>query len=217
MKLKLILLVTLICMGSVPCLAQRFVTKDEYSKSIREAQAKGRNLPNRKNQSIKSRWNGVETSEEWTYISQPPGRIHFIHVKTVDGKSTRIEQINIDGVKYCKRDSRDWAISESYCIGGSGSGGPSNIITETFAKETVSFEGEKATLLTNSITYKNQYSKTADTDGPSYWETKYWLSSDGLILRYESRKGLASDPKPTSTIVERYEYDPKIKVEAPIK
>lgn len=197
--------------------AQEIISNDEYWKPIRAAHAKRETLASRKTQVIVSTYDGKESREEWIYINHPPDRVHYILKSTADGKTKRTEQINIASVKYCKREGEEWKIVTSYCIPGGGIGGPSNIIQSVYEKESGKLNKQKVTILRNYTTYLNTYSKTADKDGPSYMEFRYWLNSEGLIVQFESKKGLVSSSKPSSTTVERYEYDPKIKIEAPIK
>lgn len=218
MKRYLLLLIFLVAsVGASVSNAQETISNDEYWKPIRAAYAKQRTLASRKTQVIVSTYDGKESREEWTYINHPPDGYHYILKSTADGKTTRTEQITIATVKYCKRDGEEWKIVTSYCIPGVGIGGPSNIIKELYEKDSGKLNKQKVTILRNYTTYLNTYSKTADKDGPSYMEFRYWLNSDGLIVQFESKKGLVTSSKPTSTTIEKYEYDPKIKIEAPIK
>lgn len=217
MKRNFLLTILLVIASPALVAAQDTITRDEYWQLVRGAYAKARGLSSRKVQSIRSTWNGKETQEKWTYINQPPDRVHYINVVTKEAKTSRTEQINIGTTRYCKRDGEGWTITQSYCIPGGGIGGPSNIIKEVYEKDTTKLNERKVTLLRNYTLYLNKFSKTVDTDGPSYSESKYWLNSDGLIVRLERRTGLASNSKPNSVTIETYEYDPTIKIEAPIK
>lgn len=217
MKRITFILVSLFFLCTSFVAGQQTITREEFWKPIREASAKARHYPRRHVQKINSIWNGVKTQEAWTYEYQPPDRIRYIHMKTRDGKTQRIEQINIGEKKYCKKDAGVWLVSASYCIGGSGSGGPSNIITEEYRREKTKLKNIDVVTYSNHTVYTNTNSKTVQTDGPSYWDSKHWFDNDGLILRSEHRRGLLKEPEPYYQQVETYEYDPKIKVEAPIK
>lgn len=189
----------------------------EYRIAFREAFTKSRTFSRRQFQKIKSVSDGQVREEEWMYEYQLPDRVRMIHVETLGGKSRRTEQINIGETKYCKRDNEDWSVVKSYCIGGSGSGGPSKILSNTYRREDTKLNGKKAVLFQEYTTWMNSYSKTAGTDGPSFWETKFWVDGDGKLLRYETRQGLVSNAHPGLELVETYEYDSSININTPIK
>jgi hypothetical protein len=65
--------------------------------------------------------------------------------------------------------------------------------------------------------YKNIYSKNKDTEGLSFHDSKYWLNKDGLIVREERTSGLIDPKRLGELTVHTNDYDPKIKVVAPIK
>ena len=146
-----------------------------------------------------------------------PDRIRYLHLETVDGKTKRTEQINIGETKYCRKGDAEWTLTKTYCVGGSGSGGPSSIVKEVFRREKTRLQGKPSLVYLEKITYRNVHSKTAESDGLSFWESKYWIDNEGFIRRYETRRGLVKDLTASFEMVETYEYDPRIKIEAPIK
>jgi len=192
------------------------ISREEYYAPYREALTRSREFSRRNIQKIRSSWNGKTSEEEWTYEYHLPDRIRYLHIETVDGKSRRTEQINIGKSMYCKKDDGAWSLANSYCIGGSGSGGPSNIIKEVFRREKTKLDGKPSVHYYEHVTYQNTYSKTAGTDGPSFLESQFWIDEKGLIVRYETRRGLVSSKMPSYEQVETYVYDPTIKIEAPI-
>lgn len=207
--------ILLLVLPAVVFTQSKRISREEYYQPFRDALKKSRTLPRRHVQEIKSIRNDKEYDEQWTYEYQPPDKVRYLHVAMVDGKTRRTEQINIGNIKYCRKDAGPWALAGSNCIGGGdGSGGPSNIISERFTREA----SAGRTLYTEYTTYKNTFSKTADTDGPSFWESKYWLDARGLITRYETRRGLvANRSTPRYEMVESYDYDPNVKIEVPLK
>jgi hypothetical protein len=211
------ILIKLLFVFSGFAVGQETISREEFWKPIREAYGKAREYSRRHIQKIDSTWNGVKTQEEWTYEYQPPDRIRYLHVRTFDGKTKRTEQINIGEQKYCKEGSEAWYRSKSYCIGGSASGGPSDITKEEYRRKNARLQDKDVVIYSNHTIFVNKYSKTVDTDGPTYWESKYWFDKNGLILRSELRRGLVKEPKPYYEMIETYQYDPKIKIEAPIK
>lgn len=187
-----------------------------YGSALRSSYAKTQAENRRVVQNVKSVVNGTERTEEWTYEFQLPDRVRFLRVERWNGTVSRKEQINIGKVRYCRKDDAEWAITESYCIPGSGSGGPSNIVREEFrrtkekSKDTVTYF--------QRIVYVNKFSDTVATDGESYWETTFTLDNLGRLLSMEIRKGLVvKKSMPDYVNRETYEYGSKISIEAPIK
>jgi hypothetical protein len=194
------------------------LSKEEYYVPYRAALEKSRSFSRRITQNIRSNWGTKPVQEEWTYEYQLPGRrIRYVHEIKVDGKTTRSEEIDLEQAKYCKHGDGPWIISKLGCIGGSGSGGPSNIVSEVFRRVKTELNGERVSLYHQYITYKNVHSPTAATDGNSFWEEKYWVNDRGALSRVESRRGLVDSQTPKYEMVEAYTYDPKITIEAPIK
>lgn len=155
--------------------------------------------------------------DEWQYEYVMPDKVHFTNIRTLNGKVERIEQINIGKIKYCKEGDGVWKLVESYCIGGSGSGGPSNISSNNYYFQKKKTDGKEIKVFRNYITYKNIYSPTKETDGLSFSETIFWLNSSEQIIRQEVKEGWISSGKVKITNLSLYTYDPTIKIEAPIK
>ena len=193
------------------------IERDEYYKAFREASAKSRTVSRRNVQSITGLRNDNPFSEEWTYEYQLPDRVRYLHVITFGGITRRVEQIDIADVKYCRRDDGEWALSKSYCIGGSAFGGPSGVISERFERENIIHGGQDLIRFGQYITYKNSFSETAASDGPSFWKSTFWVDRSGRLVRSEASRGLVTGPKVSYESKERIEYDRNIKIEAPIK
>jgi hypothetical protein len=170
------------------------ISREEFSTPLRDQYASTRKRPSRKIQEISYYQNGKKYQEKWTYENQPPDRVHYIHVESFEGKVTRTEEIEIGKTKYCKKDGGEWTVNSSYCTGGGGMGGLSNIIKQIYTVEKGDLEGKKTLLYHEYTTYKNVYSKTADSDGPSFLETRYWVDHDGAdsALRVPARLGFES-------------------------
>jgi hypothetical protein len=58
-----------------------------------------------------------------------------------------------------------------------------------------------------------------NANGPElmFTELRKWIGEDGLPYREETVRGKLSPREETAKRVVTYEYDPKIKIEAPIK
>lgn len=194
------------------------LSREQFYAPYREALSKSRQVARRHRQNITRFENGSpHLVEEWLYEYQPPSKIRFVQKETFKGLTKIVEQINIGETKYCRKDNGPWELVKGYCIGGSGSGGLPNVISSHFSSEKANLNETNLTLYREFTTYKNSYSKTVETDGPSFWENKYWLDRLGFMVRQEIRQGLVEKNEILRSIVETYEYDPNIKIEAPIK
>ena len=193
------------------------ITKDDYLIPWRTALQKARGLTRRVIQTVTNHEKEMSDIDEWQYEYVMPDKIHYTNIRTFDGKVKRIEQIDIGKMKYCKKDDGVWKLSESYCIGGSGNGGPSNIASNKYYLEKKRIDGKAIKVFHNYITYTNIYSPNKETEGLTFEETIFWLNSNDLITRQEIRKGLVNSGKVRTTNLSTYTYDPNIKIEAPIK
>lgn len=193
------------------------ITEDQYLVPWRTARQKARGLTRRVIQTVTNHEKEMPDIDEWQYVYVMPDKVHYTNIRTLDGKVNRIEQIVIGKTKYGKKDGGIWKLSESYCIGGSGSGGPSNIASNKYYLENKKIDGKEIKVFRNYITYTNIYSPTKATEGLTFEESIFWLNSDDLMIREEIRKGLVNLGKVRTTNLTLYTYDPNLKIEAPIK
>jgi hypothetical protein len=211
------LVVLLIFVFPLSLFAQaREISRDEFYKPLREQYTKTRGLSMRTVREFRSSRDGEAYVEKLITEDQPPDRVRYIRIELIDGKEKKTEQINIGKTIYCKKGNVEWSMTKSYCIGGSGSGGPSNVIKEITTAEKVKVKGKPMLLYRSYLTFTDKYSKTAESDGPSFWETRIWVNNEGLIERNETRRGLASSGVASYEIIETYEFGPNIKIESPI-
>jgi len=205
--------------GQVTASQATEISHGQYYASWRAASEKARGLNRRHVSRTEVYKDGkVAETDEWLYEYVLPDKIRYVHTDSIDGKPVRTEQIDIGANKYCKKGEGAWESVKSGCIGGGTGGAVPNTSSLRFTIEKVNVDGKELTLYSQYITYKNISSKTKDTEGLSYYEEKYWLNKDGLLLRQEHRNGLI-DPKTLDrSTVDTYEYNPKdLKIEAPIK
>jgi len=161
--------------------------------------------------------NGKVETEEWIYEYVLPDKIHYVHVQTSEGKTRRTEQIDIGKTKYCKKDDGAWEIPKGYCIGGSGNGGPSKVVSMKYTVEKTKMNGEKVSIFRWAIIYKDVYSQNGDTERLGLWEASYSINNDGYFLREETKDGLMYPETVSTKTIKEYTYDPNIKIEAPIQ
>lgn len=126
--------------------------------------------------------------------------------------------IEIGDSYYCRKNDGEWVRSKSACgTGGGIGGGPSDVRSSKYTVEEIKIDKKKAKLYTSYITYKNTFSPRSDKENLYYWENKFWLNSDGFVIREELKRGLLSPERLDEQESKTYEYDPNIKIEAPIK
>jgi hypothetical protein len=137
-------------------------------------------------------------------------------VEKTGDRSRKFEWIQVGSVKYCRKDDGEWQVS-NWCGSGSGSGGPSNIVSEKYTAEVIKEKGKKTTLYEEYTTYKNTYGPEKDRPRLRFWHTKYWLNDKGLLIRQEMRTGLLGPEEASWVNVTQYQYEPAdLKIEAPV-
>lgn len=219
MKIAKYLVLTFICLvfAATGFAQEKAITKEEYLNAEQAALQKAQGLTRTVEQMIHT-YDGDKISiDAWQYDYVMPDKIHYLNIRTVNGKDQRTEEIDIGKKKYCKKGDGEWTLVSSPCVGGSASAGPSNIVSDEYFLEKKTVDGKKVKVFRNYTTYKDVYSPTKGTDGLSFQETQFELNSDDLIVRETTKRGLL-DPRTTrGRSFSNYKYDPTIKIEAPIK
>lgn len=194
----------------------RSISSEEYLTPYRAARDEQKNLARRYESKIEYFSEGkISSSEEWLQEILPSGDARYLHIEITGDKISRREQINLNGEFFCKKDSGPWERKERGCVGG-GIGGFSNIVSREFAAEDVTLSGEKFRKFISKTIYEGPNSNGAHPSGTRLEETFYLLNEKGLIVRRESRERLVKTNDLTRVEIEKYEYDPNIKIEAPI-
>jgi hypothetical protein len=196
------------------------ITRERYYQPFREALKKGneitrRNLTRRENYADGK----LSSTEEFINEFVKPDKRRYVHIEKFADRTSKVELIQIGETYYCRRDDGAWKQSgRTWCGDGSGNGGISNIASSKFTVEETKLKDQTVKFYHQYTTYKNTYSPDKDKEGLSYWDSKYWLNNDGLIIREESADGLLQPERIYWKQTETYEYDPKdLKIEAPIK
>lgn len=196
---------------------EKEISKEDYLSSTRDARQKSRGLNRSELQTVTYFDKQFEDIDEWRYDYVMPDKIRYTNIRTYNGKVRKTEQINIGKLKYCKNDDGVWKLVETICIGGSASGGPTNIASDKYYLEKKKIEGKDIKVLRNYVTYTNIYSRNKDTEGLSFDESVYWLDGKGLLLRKETKSGLINTGKVRNTFLTIYTYNPNMRIDAPIK
>ncbi|MEZ5428433.1 MAG: hypothetical protein R2747_19340 [Pyrinomonadaceae bacterium] len=160
---------------------------------------------------VEENFDGEGGAEKTISEFVPPDRRHtIIEKKTEKGVKTD-EYIYVDGIGYHRTDDEDWQIIRGGSGSGSGNGsgiGETPIITEERRLVRGQIVGkQKADLYEIVTTHKF-------TDHSNIYESRVWLNEAGLFVKTESKTSYGISKKTYRTTVD-YEYDPKIKIEAP--
>jgi hypothetical protein len=214
-----ILLLTIACFALAVNVfsQQKEITKEQYYQSFRGAKDKASKVSRR---SIDKREyfrnSKLHLTQETVDEFLSPDKRRYFVIEKFDDRITKDELIKIGDIYYCRKNDGDWKQSQNWCSGGSASG-ISNIVSSKYTVEEIKLNNETVKFYRQLTTYKNTYSPDKDREGLSYWESKFWLNSDGLIQREERKQGLLDSEKIYNQTVTTYEYNPKnLKIEAPI-
>jgi len=157
------------------------------------------------------------------YIS--PDRLHSIYERKTGETTFREEAISIGQKKYVKQDNENWkellplGNSAGNATGiGSGSGFKTAIIDN---EKTVEYKYKGKETIKNQKADLYVVTTMRKYNSPNFKSTtviteKFWLDKDGVFLKRESETKL-NYKKVINHILWEYEYDPNIKIEAPIK
>lgn len=148
-------------------------------------------------------------------IVQPNKRREVKEIKSPT-ENTRLETIYDGKMFYEKKDNGEWTTYTGRSSGSSDFTSGRTTTTNRFAgKETINnqtadvYEAEShriANKMTRTSRYRVEY----------IVKTKYWISKDGLFLKTLRESEIAGNDG-LRRETEIYEYDPKIKIKAPIK
>lgn len=156
------------------------------------------------------------------YISEviPPDRRRFIVEKKTKNGIERTEYIDIANQRFVKKNNSNWEIfkPEGSGVGsGSGNGGGENVkiehSTENKLKRGVIINNQKADYYETKTTFKYIYPTRTVV---SYSKEGFWFDEKGRYVK-AIEEGFDEETKSLSQKTTEYEYDPKIKIEAPIK
>ena len=194
---------------------QKVITSEEYHQPYREALAKifdvsWRFVAKREFYEDGKLSSSVDVTDKFLV----PDKRHYLRVEQSVNRINKVEIFRLGGNWYCKTNDGDWKKSESWCA--SRLSALSNIVGVKFTVEETEFNNQKVKLYQEHTFYKNALTSNKEKGGTSYWNSKYWLNSEGLILRRESKNALLNPGRVYEQQIESYEYNPNnLKIEAP--
>ena len=147
----------------------------------------------------------------------PPDRVHYVF-EAKDAKSTtRYELIRIGEKTYTRANDEEWKEGGSGSGMGSGIGDGDTAVKierseKRILKKGVLLNKQKVDFYETEVTVKYIYPNQTYT---TVYSDSYWFNAGGMYVKTESVY-LDNSSKNTSRNTTEYEYNPKIKIAAPI-
>ena len=167
-----------------------------------------------------SKLNGSPSNHNQQSINEyaPPDKKRFVSILKTPRLNTKIETIHIGEKKYTRKDDGEWR--EVTTKANAPSKNDRIIFVESNEYKYLGREiinGQKAEVYERITKHRINNEKTS-SESYSTIKTKYWFDKNGLLLKMMNEMELISGIMTSvSTNIYDYEYDPKIKIEAPIK
>lgn len=189
-----------------------FGQRSADSKELRELQTKAQELRRIKSYRITTTTEvfdetGTTLKYKYQSVSEsiPPDRYRYEMTYISDGLTKKSEVITIGEKRYVRKDDEAWKLDESEPEYGVGVGNSSNV---KLVEETT-FNGQRVKIYQETTrSYSDAYERSSII--------KYWFNTDGELLKTED-ESKDEKTKNISRSVAIYQYDPNIKIEAPIK
>jgi hypothetical protein len=220
MKSKQFFLILIFCFGvTINVFSQtKEISRENFYQPLRQGLIKGmafsrRVISRRENYREKKVFRTTEITEEYLL----PDKRHYLKEERFADRTSKSELIQIGKNYYCRKNDGEWKQFTSWCSGGDGSGGLSNIVSSKFTVEDTKVGYKPVRFYKEYTVYKNVYSPNKDKEGLSYCYSSYWINSEGLVSHKEERCGLSESKKPNFQMTITYEYNPQnLKIETPI-
>lgn len=150
-----------------------------------------------------------EKTSSWVTEFAPPNREHHYHGLSSTDPNDKFERIVIGAEIFTNRGGT-WKKLES---SGGGSGFSSGVASAEYFVRGSEQIGNQMTTVYEVIT-GSRFSRGGGPMQTSFYSSKYWIGKDGRILKYVGESDALITKRSRTTHV--YEYDPNIKIEAPI-
>lgn len=212
MKRRIVLTFVFLCALSIAVPAQ---TKQITSSEFYTSNTKAQNLLSDRSWRIETKTetlNGTSIAKSITKIHERllPDRERFLTTEKIGDKETRSEYVRIGYMEYRRENNEPWIAKDLRGSGiGSGSGIGGNVSCAQYTEEPDSVNGTGARKL-------RQYLIEQTPEGLSYDDMVTWLDAGGLFLKSTRVKGLLEPRVEKTQSLVTYEYDPNIKIEAPV-
>jgi hypothetical protein len=229
-KIKFIKLsALLICLFGLNIYGQRKeITKVEFFESYRNAGEKTRKTTYRvvsKNEVFLD--NQLQSVQNYTDEFVPPDKKRFVaEIKSsepIKNKYLRTERILIGNDEYKRENGGEWVKRTLTTTKKPANNNTSKTVennSKYYLTENVNLGNQPTNLYELTVEYRHPTQTSPTNEGKefvSYRKQKIWISRDGLYLRMEMEDEFPEPRKSSSRRTWIYEYDPNIKIEAPIK
>ncbi len=218
--MKQILFLLIILTGCSLCFSQeKVIAQDEFDAIYAKWKLQSKEKLYRVSQSFESKLNGVSSNHKEESLSEyaPNDRRRFVlTLKTPI--ITKSETIYIENKKYVRKNDGEW--KEELIKPKVSTQSERKIEVESneykyLGQETINAQPTEIYVHVAKHKFKNE--KTSRTSN-SIYTTKYWLDKNGLLHKMESQAEISDGiMNSSSKRTYFYEYDPTIKIEAPIK
>jgi hypothetical protein len=216
------IVLTLLFAGSSVAVGQeRVISEVDFMVYINRAFVELRNTPYRAKSTVEMRRVSETTWHPWVvdeYEYIRPDRMRWLTTYTHLGElEPSRERIHIAGKRFSRYRGQKWQVEEE------GKKAPALKADSTAAKPMVEYKhlgsailfNQHATIVQKTVTRKDIIDgKEGLVTNTEYWNTQYWFDAAGRFLQQEF---LTHQSTGSLRQIIIYEYDPNIKVEAPIK
>jgi len=213
MKFRMTFILTIVCLNAAFVFGQeKALEKDAFDSAVNGAQKKlAKQAYRRTNvyEMFDDRDSEPTKSSKTVTEIALSGAIRWL----VESDGKKYEMILVDGKRYKKEDGGPWKLDESAGGYGRGCGAETKDLSYK-VKEKSDLNGKKANLYES--VQKMLGISCGKESADELWTERYWIGEDGTLLKSESifedigKKSMRRD-------VSVYEYDPNIKIEAPVK
>lgn len=217
MKINILALLCLFFAASLNVFGQaREITGQEFYAAINNAGNKRFKLSRREKTTTTLFSKGtVKEVEEVTDEYQLPNNRRYLQISTIGGKVEKLELIKVENSFYQKKNNGKWTKEEKWNLPESFSAIPVPL-KSSYSVETTALNNKTVKLYRFYAVF-NEFSPEPGEEKQGYFENKVWIDDRGLVIREESVLGKPQSKEITELKRFEYEYDPKIKIKAPVK
>lgn len=200
---------------------RRELSPHEYRSAVFDERKQATDRPVRQVSDVQRFENGTVILSERTVLEYATTGSFRRVIKTVDrGTARETEEIKIGDTVYSRNDGGPWAKIKlntrgTWASTGRGIGtaaGSGSCRLEQFSIDEVMLGDAKAELFEE---FRVASIYNSGRQQIEFTETRYWFDLNKDLIKYESVIGSFHPRKETERTVTTYEYDPKIKIEAP--
>jgi len=220
MNKRTIIVFILICAASSFALAQ---TKQDTFLKFLEIHKRAQDLISERSYRIVTKTDDLEKGVIVKSVTEiyerlfPIGAHRWLTTEKIGKKETSNELIYLRGIRYRRKNNEPWTIEDypkSNSADNKGIGG-ANIVSEKYTEELTTLNGKSARKFCSFSILKKF--DAAEAEGLSFANGSSWFDKvSGLLMKSERTKGSVEPRVEKMRSVTTYEYDPKIKIEAPI-